>query len=59
MQCSPPISVLLVDDRPDKLLALESMLAPLGYRIQSATSGKEALRALLQERFHLVILDVN
>ena len=37
-------SVLLVDDRPDNLLALEETLAPLGHRLTSATSGDKALR---------------
>ena len=37
-------SILVVDDRPDQLLALDAILAPLGVPIVHATSGEEALR---------------
>ena len=37
-------SVLLVDDRPENLLALEGVLKPLGARLVKARSGEEALR---------------
>ncbi len=59
MSSDSQISILIVDDRPDKLLAMEAMLQPLGYNIHKADSGKEALRLLLKEPVHLVILDVN
>ena len=52
-------SILLVDDRPDKLMALEAILAGLGERLVLARSGKEALRCLLQEDFAAILLDVN
>ena len=52
-------SILLVDDRPDKLMALESILAGLGERLVLARSGKEALRCLLQQDFAAILLDVN
>src|SRR5688572_947408 len=53
------VNILLVDDRPDKLLALEVMLADLGENLVTATSGKEALRKLLHEDFAVILLDVN
>lgn len=53
------VSILLVDDRPDKLMALESILAGLGERLVLARSGKEALRCLLQQDFAAILLDVN
>lgn len=59
MPFNPAVSLLLVDDRKDKLLAMETMLEPLGYNIRKVESGKEALRLLLKEKIHLVILDVN
>ena len=40
-------TILLVDDRPQNLLALEAILEPLGQRLVRATSGDEALRRLL------------
>src|SRR5207244_3690709 len=51
-------SILLVDDRPENLLALEASLEPLGRRLVSATSGEEALRHLLKEEFAVILLDV-
>jgi PAS domain S-box-containing protein len=52
-------NVLLVDDRPDKLLALEAVLEGLGQNIVKATSGKEALRCLLKQDFAVILLDVS
>jgi CheY-like chemotaxis protein len=52
------VSVLLVDDRRDNLLALEAILAPLGHRLVIAESGEEALKRLLVEDFALILLDV-
>ena len=37
--------VLLVDDRPQNLLALEAILEPLGHELVRASSGEEALRS--------------
>ena len=53
------VSILVVDDRADKLLAYEVMLAELNQNIVCARSGKEALRHLLQKDFAAIILDVN
>jgi two-component system sensor histidine kinase/response regulator len=55
---APTASILLVDDRRDKLLALESLLAPLGQRVVKAQSGEEALRRVLQEEYAVILLDV-
>src|SRR4028119_15040 len=52
-------NVLLVDDRPENLLAMESILADLGQNLIRAGSGKEALRFLLVEDFALILLDVQ
>jgi signal transduction histidine kinase len=53
------VNILLVDDRPDKLMALEIVLASLGQNLILAHSGTEALRHLLQEDFALIVLDVS
>jgi signal transduction histidine kinase/response regulator RpfG family c-di-GMP phosphodiesterase len=53
------VSILIVDDRPDKLLAHESVLADLNQNLIRATSGKEALRCLLKQDFAVILLDVN
>src|SRR3954447_4637717 len=52
-------SVLLVDDRPENLLALTAVLEPLDVRLVTAGSGEEGLRALLGEDFAVVLLDVQ
>ena len=54
-----PVPILLVDDNPIKLLALESVLASLGQRMVTAHSGEDALRHLLAEDFAVILLDVN
>lgn len=51
--------ILLVDDRPENLLALEAILRPLGHRLVKAGSGKEALKQLLQCDFAVILLDVQ
>lgn len=52
-------SVLLVDDRPENLVALEATLAPLDCTLVSASSGAEALRHLLDGDFAVILLDVQ
>jgi signal transduction histidine kinase len=52
-------TILLVDDRDDKLLALETVLAELGQKVVLARSGAEALRLLLQQSVAVIVLDVN
>ncbi len=52
-------AVLVVDDHPENLLALEAVLAPVGARITRAGSGEEALRAVLAQDFAAILLDVQ
>lgn len=54
-----PVNILVVDDKPDKLLALEAVLADLGENVIRAGSGREALRYLLRQDFAVILLDVN
>lgn len=56
---SEEVKILLVDDRTENLLALESVLEGPGHTLVRATSGREALRHLLQEDFAVVLLDVH
>ena len=53
-------ALLLVDDRPQNLLALEAILEPLGHELVTAQSGSEALRRLLhRDDFAVILLDVQ
>jgi PAS domain S-box-containing protein len=55
-----PVSILLVDDRPENLFALKAMLSSRDNRLVTASSGKEALSLLLlRDDFALVLLDVS
>lgn len=53
------VNILIVDDRPDKLLALEACLESLGQDIVRAHSGDEALKWLLKRDFAVILLDVS
>jgi PAS domain S-box-containing protein len=54
-----PVDILLVDDRPENLLALEAILEPIGQRLVRASSGDDALRHLLDGDFAVILLDVQ
>ncbi|MFE4971956.1 response regulator [Kitasatospora sp. NPDC056651] len=51
--------ILLVDDRPENLLALEAILSALDQTLVRAASGEEALKALLTDDFAVILLDVQ
>jgi PAS domain S-box-containing protein len=53
------VNILLVDDSPAKLLALEATLADLGQNLVKARSGEEALKQLLRQDFAVILLDVS
>ncbi len=53
------VNILLVDDRPENLLALEAILEPLGQILISAHSGDEALKCVLKYDFAAILLDVQ
>jgi signal transduction histidine kinase len=52
-------SILLVDDQPANLVALEAILEPLGHRLVSADSGAAALRQILLQDFAVILLDAR
>ena len=56
---SEKVNILIVDDRPENLLALEAILEPLGENLVRANSGEEALRELLHRDFAVILLDVQ
>jgi CheY-like chemotaxis protein len=51
--------VLVVDDRPENLLALEAILGSLHVDLVRAQSGEEALRVLLRSEVALILLDAQ
>jgi signal transduction histidine kinase len=52
--------ILLVDDREDNLLSIETILEPDGYKFVKANSGRQALKILLQEYdFAMILMDVK
>jgi signal transduction histidine kinase len=56
---APKAKILIVDDVPGKLLAIEAVLETLDQTIVSVASGAEALRRLLADDFAVILLDVN
>jgi two-component system sensor histidine kinase/response regulator len=63
LPADPPVddrvNILLVDDQPANLVALEAMLQSLGQNLIKADSGREALKWLLTHEFAVILLDVK
>jgi two-component system, sensor histidine kinase and response regulator len=59
MPLPPPISILVVDDQPRNVLALEVALARVDCNVVTAHSGREALKCLLTQDFAVIVLDIH
>ena len=52
-------AILVVDDQPESLVALRTVLEPLGREVVTAPSGEEALKQLLQDDYSVIVMDVR
>src|ERR1700761_352725 len=59
MKTNTRVNILMVDDEPANLTALEAILEDLGQNLVKAHSGKEALRHVLEQDFAVILLDVQ
>ena len=59
MSSDEKIKILVVDDRPENLMAIEGVLERSDLSIITATSGNEALGLVLEHTFALILLDVQ
>jgi two-component system sensor histidine kinase/response regulator len=59
LQEEQKFNILIVDDEPLSLFALEAALGALGQNIVTARSGREALRCLLLKEFAVILLDIQ
>jgi len=51
-------NILICDDQPDIVNALKIYLTPEGYRLFTASTGREALDIVRREDIHLILLDI-
>lgn len=59
MSDADKVNILIVDDLPEKILVIRSILDDLGENILTAYSGTDALRLVLDHEFAVILLDVN
>src|ERR1700676_1178888 len=52
-------AILIVDDRPDKLLVYQTILEELDQNLFTAASGEQALKQVLERDYAVILLDVN
>ncbi len=58
-EVSTRVNILLVDDRPENLFALDAALNGLDVNLVTANSGQQALRCVLNQDFAVILLDVQ
>lgn len=54
-----PLSILIVDDQPRNVRALQVALASADYRLVKAASGADALKCVLKQDFAVIVLDIH
>ena len=62
-EATPPIletlSILAVDDNPVNLSVVTHLLEAVGFQVTAASGGQEALAALAEQRFDLILMDIQ
>src|SRR5215468_10727235 len=53
------VEILIVDDRPEDLLAIESILTSNDYQLVTAMTGADALRRVLERNFAVILIDIK
>ena len=53
------VDILMVDDRPESLIALEAALKNPDYNLVKVSSGEEALAQVLQRDFCVILMDIE
>src|SRR5690606_3273117 len=51
--------ILIVDDKPENIFSLKSILELNGFDVDTAESGEDALKKVLKQSYNLIILDVQ
>ncbi|MFN3382337.1 MAG: PleD family two-component system response regulator, partial [Runella zeae] len=51
--------ILIVDDRPENILPLKKILELHSFETDTAESGEEALKKVLNHNYSVIILDVQ
>ena len=54
-----PLNILVVDDLPQQHVVMRTILEELGENVITVASGREALKAVLERPFAVILLDVN
>ena len=54
-----PVNILVVDDLPEKHLVMRTILEELGESVIAVASGREALKAVLEQTFAVIARGVS
>jgi PAS domain S-box-containing protein len=54
-----PFRILIADDKPENRFLLQEMLRPLGFQVESAADGREAVEGYYRFNPHLILMDLR
>ncbi|KAA0575153.1 response regulator [Azospirillum sp. B21] len=55
----PPLDILLAEDGPENRLLILEWLEPAGHRVTCVASGEEAVRAVAERSFDVILMDIR